>query len=116
MLFTQITANDRLIAPEFCIIECTNVVWKQARFFGMPQPQAEQLVKDLRALPLKRAPVKKLLDNALKIGLKHQLAVYDSVYIALALQLNLSLITVDQPQERAATAEGIILKPITDFK
>jgi len=115
-MFNQITANDRLIVPEFCLIECTNVIWKQVRFFGMQQPQAEQLVKDLRALPLKRAPVKKLLDNALKIGLKHQLAVYDSVYTALGLQLNFPLITADQPQERAAIAEKLALKSITDFK
>jgi predicted nucleic acid-binding protein len=73
-------------------------------------------VKDLRVLPLKRAPVKKLLDNALKIGLKHQLVVYDSVYIALGLQLNFPLITIDQPQERTAIAEQLTLKPIMDFK
>lgn len=115
-LFNQITASDQLIVPEFCLIECTNVIWKQVRFFAMPPLQAERLVKDLRALPLKRAPVKKLLDNALKIGLKHQLAVYDSVYLALALQLNVAVITVDQPQEHAAANEGITLKPITDFK
>lgn len=57
----------------------------------------------------------KVLPRALEIGLKHQLAVYDSVYIALAEQLGYSLITDDGKQAAAATAEGITLKPITDF-
>jgi predicted nucleic acid-binding protein len=115
-LFSSLTPADRLIAPEFCLIECTNVIWKQARFFGMTHPQAEQLVKDLRFLPLKRAPVKKLLDDALRIGLKHQLAVYDSVYIVLAQQVGFPLITVDQQQEQAALAEGVSIKAVTDFE
>jgi len=41
--------------------------------------------------------------------------IYDSIYVALAKNFNVPLITVDQPQIRAAAAEGITLKPITDF-
>ena len=54
--------------------------------------------------------------RALEIGLKHELAVYDSVYIALAEQLGHPLITDDSRQATAASAEGITLKAITDFK
>lgn len=115
-LFSQITPSDRLIVPEFCLLECTNVIWKQVRFYAMLQADGETLISDLRALPVKLTPVKRLLDDAFKIGLRRQLAVYDSVSIALARQLNYPLITVDQPQLRAATAEGVILKPLTDFK
>jgi predicted nucleic acid-binding protein len=38
------------------------------------------------------------------------------VYIALALKLNYPLITVDERQERAAAAEGVTIKALTDFK
>jgi predicted nucleic acid-binding protein len=34
---------DRLHVPEFCLLECTNVLWKQVRFHGMPGSEAEQL-------------------------------------------------------------------------
>lgn len=27
-LFNQAAANDRFIVPEFCLLECTNVLWK----------------------------------------------------------------------------------------
>ena len=113
--FNSVASQDRLLIPEFCLMECTNVLWKQVRFFGMSQVDAEELLRDLYRLPLKRSPVKRLLRTALEIGLKHKLAIYDSVYIALALQSNAPLLTVDQPQTRAAAAEGITLIPITNF-
>jgi predicted nucleic acid-binding protein len=116
VLFRQAPNPHQLIVPEFCLLECTNVLWKQVRFFGLPQFQAEQLVKGLRALPLQRAPVKRLLDSALNIGLKHQITVYDSVYIRLAIEFGYPLITVDESQARSASTEGVNLEPITNLR
>jgi predicted nucleic acid-binding protein len=113
--FQQMTGVEQLIVPEFCLLECANVLWKHVRFQGMPVIQAESLLKDLRKLPLKRVPVKAVLPAALRIGLVHQLAVYDSAYIALASRANVPLITLDERQRQAVTAEGEVLKPITDF-
>jgi predicted nucleic acid-binding protein len=56
-----------------------------------------------------------LLTRWLQIGLAHQLALYDSVYLALAEKLRYPLITVDERQAKAAAALGLILKSITDF-
>ena len=67
----------------------------------------------LRTLKLRRAPMQRLLDRALDIALNNPLAVYDSGYIALALYYGYPLISIDQPQIRAATAEGVTLIPIT---
>jgi predicted nucleic acid-binding protein len=114
-LFQQTTNEEQLITPEFCLLECTNVLWKHVRFQGMPVIQAEILLRDLRKLPLKRVPVKALLLAALHIGLSYQLAIYDSAYIALARYTNIPLITLDERQGHAAKAEGVKLKPITDF-
>jgi predicted nucleic acid-binding protein len=114
-LFTQATANDRFIVPEFCLLECTNVIWKQVRFNGMPITQAQALLKHLKKLPLTRVPAKAALNRALVIGLTHQLAIYDSVYIALASYSNYPLVSVDQSQIRAAASEGVILIPVTNF-
>jgi predicted nucleic acid-binding protein len=113
--FNQITDNDRLIVPEFCLLECTNVIWKQVRFNNMPRPDAEELLRVLRTLKLRRAPMKYLLDRALDIALNNTLAVYDSGYIALSLHYGYPLITIDQPQMRAAAAEGVNLIAVTNF-
>ncbi len=114
-LFDQVAPDDRLIVPEFCLLECTNVLWKQVRFQGMAADKAHTLLRHLRKLPLVRVPVKAALDSALKIGLTHQLAVYDAAYIALASRAGQPFITLDQRQRQAAAAEGVSLIPITNF-
>lgn len=115
-LFRRAFAGDQFIVPEFCLLECTNVLWKHVRFQGMLPDHARLLLRDLRALPLRRIPIKAALNEAFDIGLSYQLAIYDSAYVALAKRSGCSLVTVDQPQIRAAAAEGIVLMPITDFK
>jgi hypothetical protein len=45
--FRGVTKQDRLIVPEFCLMECTNVIWKQVRFHGMSPNDAELLLRDL---------------------------------------------------------------------
>ena len=114
--FAQVTDSDQLVVPEFCLMECTNVIWKQVRFNNMPLADARNLVKDLRTLKLRRTPMKRQLERALEIGLNNALAIYDSGYIALALHYSYPLITIDDRQSKAAAAEGVTLKPIMDFK
>lgn len=106
---------DRLIIPEFCLLECTNVLWKEVRFQGLPADQADALVKELLSLKFEVVPTRHLLPQALKIGLNCQLAIYDSLYIALAQEQECGLITVDVRQQAGAIASSVSLKPITDF-
>ena len=73
------------------------------------------MIVEMLVLPFQIVPVINLLSRALQIGLSYQLAVYDSLYIALALDLDCPLITVDARQLNAATACGVVIKPITDF-
>jgi predicted nucleic acid-binding protein len=115
-LFRQSAALHDFIIPEFCLLECANVLWKHVRFQGMSASQAEALLRHLGRMPLTRVPVKSALRNGLSIGLRRGLAVYDSIYIALAQRSLYPLITVDRPQERAAAAENVALKPLTDFR
>ncbi|MBD2775192.1 type II toxin-antitoxin system VapC family toxin [Iningainema tapete] len=115
VLVQQLQQGAQLCIPEFCLLECANVLWKQVRFQGMSQTEASLLLVELLALPLEIMPVGNLLQRALLIGLDHQLAVYDSFYIALAARLSCPLITVDQRQAQAATASNVVIKPITDF-
>lgn len=115
-LFDEVGQTITVYIPEFCLLECTNVLWKQVRFQGMPVSQADQMVTDLMALAMTLVPISNMLKRGLQIGLTHQLAVYDSLYIALAEALNYPLITVDERQSNAALAEGIELKPLSDFK
>ncbi len=104
-----------LLVPEFCLVECTNALWKRVQRREISQQDATNLADDLELLPLTLVAVKTLLLRALQIGLQHKLAIYDSVYIALAERHNLPLITADVRQAAAAQQVGVTLKPITDF-
>ncbi|NJL57900.1 type II toxin-antitoxin system VapC family toxin [bacterium] len=114
-LIARMYLGDRLYIPEFCLLECTNVLWKQVRFQGLPQSQARAIINELLALAFDITPTVPLLSRTLPIGLSCELAIYDSLYIALALELNCPLVTVDIRQEHCARASGATLVPITDF-
>lgn len=115
VLFDSIDDGNKLIVPEFGLLECTNVLWKHVRFQNLPQSDAESLVEDLIQLDIVVTPATGLMPRALEIGLTHNLAIYDSIYIALAENLNYPLITVDQKQATVAQTEGVSLKDIADF-
>lgn len=115
VLFDSIDDGNKLYIPEFGLLECTNVLWKYVRFQNLKQSDAESLVDDLIELDVVMTPAIGLMPRALKIGLKHQLAIYDSIYITLAERLTYPLITADRRQTKAAKAEGLTLKDIADF-
>lgn len=110
----SVTSQDRLVVPEFCLLECTNVVWKRVRFSGMTRSEATGVLQVLRALKLNRMPMKRLLDRSLEIGLDHSLAVYDSAYLALAQHFDCPLVTLDDKQGQAAAAERVVLTQLGD--
>lgn len=116
-LMRNLTSQEELWVPEFCLFELTNVLWKQVRFGSLNASTADTMVRQiLPKLPLNTYRADGgLLAEALKLGLTHTLPIYDSVYLAIAVRLGYPLITVDQPQQKAASAQGIALKAITDF-
>lgn len=113
--FAHVAADDRLLIPEFGLLECTNVIWKQIRFNQMPVDNAQTLVGHLRRMPLQRVPLKSSLDTALTLAIRHTLSVYDSAYITIAQRADAPLVSLDQSQRRAATAEGVLLAPVGDL-
>ncbi len=116
VLFQQLADGKITLAvPEFGKVECVNVFWKQVRFQGLTQVKAEAMLADLNDLDLEVLLTENVYEDALRIGIQHQLAIYDSIYIALAKVLNFPLITVDQKQAQAAQQANVTVKPLTDF-
>lgn len=101
--------------PEFCLLECTNILWKKVQFHGSKLADMQRAVIALLNAPLTVEPVTSMLPRALDIGAAHNLAIYDSLYIALSEKLTHPLITVDQRQQSTAEKVGIRLKPLSDF-
>ena len=101
--------------PEFCLLECANILWKQAQFHNTPLANVQKSLDSLIATPVTIQPIIPLLPRALTIGVQHNLAVYDSLYLALGESLKHPLITVDLRQAAAASALGVALKSLSDF-
>ncbi len=114
-LFNRLTAPDNFHLPEICLVECVNVFLTHARFHGLPRTEAVFFVQQLLSYPFTIVSADEFLVRALQIGLEQKLAIYDSIYVALAEKYNYPLITVDARQEVAARTIGITIKPITDF-
>ena len=105
----RLSESDIVTVPDFCLTECTNAIWKQHRFHGMPEELAIQLFDVLRGMDLQTVPIESFLGESLTIGMRHRLAIYDSCYLALAADLGYQLVSLDRGQLRAAGAEGLSL-------
>lgn len=68
--FDRLTTSDRLFVPEFCLLECSNVIWKRVRFNGLQPEQAKSLIETLNLLKLRRVPVSALLGKTLEIAIR----------------------------------------------
>ncbi len=104
-----------LWVPDYCLVECTNVLWKRVIFDDHSLETTNQIVANLDRLPLTTIPAIRLLSRAMLIGTAQRLAIYDCLFIALAEELDCPLITVDRKQAVAAEAAGVDLKAIADF-
>jgi predicted nucleic acid-binding protein len=94
----------RFIVPDLFWAELGNVMWKAVRNGRLSPAKALLalgLVKDL-AIPVFASA--DLLPEALRIALAHQRTVYDSQYVALAVQSAVQLITADDRLANALAA------------
>jgi predicted nucleic acid-binding protein len=93
--------------PEFAFLECANVLWKRVTFKGLSKENALAIFDIMGRLPLTTYLSSTGLQIALEIGIQNNLAIYDSIYIALAQQLDAPLYTLDARQARVARSLNI---------
>ncbi len=89
------------IVPGVFWAEIGNVLWKGTRQSRWRQDEAEAVAADMKAREFATVPSFILLPEALRIAFAHDRAVYDCMYVALAVQSKTNLITAD---ERLANA------------
>lgn len=97
-LFAHLAADPpaRLSVPELFYVECANILWKYARFSGLPAVEALRSLDQLLALNLERVSLAEIAPAALAIALAQEVTAYDACYVATAHHLHLPLITADQ--------------------
>ena len=92
------------IVPGVFWAEIGNVLWKGTRQGRWRQDEAEAVAADMKAREFVTVPSFILLPEALRIAFAHDRAVYDCMYVALAVQSKTNLITADERLANALAA------------
>ncbi len=90
--------------------EVANTIWKYFRRGLIGEDDARTRLKALMKLTEKNIVLHNeltVIEEAFNIALRQRITVYDSLYIALAKNLNLPLLTLDNTLAQAAKAEGV---------
>lgn len=100
-------ASDDPVAPDWCMLECAQALWKKADKGEYPPEVMRQALEILQRIELELLPSVDFVHSALQLALAHRHPVYDCVYVALALAEDAALVTADAKQRAAAEAAGV---------
>jgi predicted nucleic acid-binding protein len=93
-----------LLVPDVFWAECGNILWKAVRQVRLSRADAEVALSSMLRRDFHTFPSANLLPEALPIAFTYGQAVYDCLYVALAVQSEAQLITADQQLANALAA------------
>lgn len=85
-----------LLVPEIFWAEIGNILWKAVRRSRCTSDLALAGLRSLRNLDLPTFPNSPLLEKSLEIAIRYDRSVYDSLYVALAIESRATLLTADE--------------------
>lgn len=94
----------RFVVPDLFYVEIASAIWKAVRVGRISRSFGDQALVLLIQREIVTVPSLELLDSAYQIATSHQRTVYDSLYVALAVQTKTQLITADERLANALAA------------
>ena len=91
--------------PGLFFAEVGNALWKRWSIGRLALDDLADTLEALNLVPFEVQPTRSLLRPGMAIAMRHRCTVYDSLYLALAVQQNTRMITADRRFYRAV-AEG----------
>jgi predicted nucleic acid-binding protein len=96
--------HARLVVPDLFWAEFGNILWKAVRRGRCTQKAAQTSLTTMRTRGLSTIPSETLVEAAFAIAAAFNRTVYDSLYIALAIDCQGQLITADEKLANAVAA------------
>lgn len=109
------TAELRLIAPEYIMAECANVLWKYVRRNSLTAITAVDALRELQSLGIPLTPQRELLEDALLFAAAADIAVYDALFGVLARREDAELITADLPLINRLAGSGVRVRALREW-
>jgi predicted nucleic acid-binding protein len=96
-LLRRYAAGDiEFAVPDLFWAETGNILWKSVRMGRLPGKAATEALTTILQYGFPTVPGRDLAENALAISLSTGRAVYDAMYVALAVQREFTFITADE--------------------
>lgn len=89
-------SGRHLLVPDLIFPEVGNIVWKNVRREDLTENEAVDIMRSLGHLSLLVYPSQPLIASAVEIACRTNRTVYDSLYLALALQESTMMVTADE--------------------
>jgi predicted nucleic acid-binding protein len=97
LLTAFLTGMVSLYAPDLLLIEAASALWRRSVALKELAPSdAKAIYRDLLTLPLNFQPSERLAPSAFSLAITHRHSVYDSVYCALAAEMDCEFVTADR--------------------
>ena len=87
---------DEIHVPEHWLAEAVNVLWSKVLKGDLEGSDAEERMTALMRAPVIGAPVAGLMPRAFAISVAHAVTIYDSLYVALAVERGIPVVTADE--------------------
>jgi predicted nucleic acid-binding protein len=84
------------IAPDLIYAEFGNIIWKKLVFQGTDATAADNALLKFQQLKIGLTSAASLLDDAYRLAVAHNRAVYDMLYLALSLRTSCQFVTADE--------------------
>lgn len=96
LLDLHTAGRTQLFVPDLFWVECANVLWKAVRKGRCSQNSAVGGLTTLGAYNIITLGCKHLVESAFRNATSFNCSVYDSLYVALAAELGVPIVTADQ--------------------
>jgi predicted nucleic acid-binding protein len=89
-------AGAELIAPDFVLIECANILWKKVRLGQVSSSHAHDGLAFVQRGFSRLLPTHSLIPAAMSLAIEMDHPVYDCLYLACAEHEGITLLTADR--------------------